>query len=298
MTQQGAAALVRHIDDLLHTNRLFDRLRHRSQDLERERERGRRRMRPSKQGPPPWEVILLVSHYLEPKTLALASCVCKSWYQALSSDHLWKPICLTSYPCSSHLLASGLSPYQLFSLFYGASKRRYIHPSLVCLSLDQLFFTIEIFHCQETLVSVMKPGEELVPNKDGTFSFEIDMMDQNVEIRDGNETGKEITVGWTIVMRGFERAFALMEREGRGRMIADLSRIWYHEKLPVPGCCKGLMSESAGIEAEMTVEIRRVENGKNGVKKVSVGLMSGCRYVGFEDGLRYLQYFLLDRDRI
>lgn len=243
---------------------------------------------------PPWEVLLLISHFLQPETLVRASCVCKSWREAFTSDHLWRPICLASYPCSFHILLSGISPYHLFSLFYSASKRRYNHPSPLRLSLNQIFFTIEIFHGKETLVSVLKPGKEALPKNDCTFRFEADLTTENVTLL--GET-KEMRAGWTVVMKGLDGAFAMMEREGKGRTIGgDHTRVWFNEQLPVPDCCKGLMPEGAGIEAEMVVEIGEGTNGKKMLQRVGLGLISGCRYVALEDGLRYLQYFLLGRD--
>jgi F-box-like len=253
------------------------------------------RLRPERPTPPPWEVLLLISHFLQPETLLKASCVSKSWREVFTSDHLWRPICLSSYPCSFHLLVSGISPYHLFSLFFSSSKRRYNHPSPLRLSLNQLFFTIELFYGKETLVSVVKPGEEALPRKDCTFRFEADLRDQNVPLC---ETG-EMTAGWTVVMKGLDGAFTMMEREGKGRMIGgDQTRVWFNERLPVPDCCKGLMPEGAGIEAEMVVEIGEIQNGKRMVERVGLGLIRGCRYVALEDGLRYLQYFLLGRDKI
>lgn len=131
---------------------------------------------------------------------------------------------------------------------------------------------------------------------DSTFRFEIDLTAENVALLGETE---EMTARWTFVMKGFEGAFAMMEREGKGRMIGrDQTRIWFDERLPVPDCCKGLMPEGAGMEAEMVVEIVEGSNGKKMVERVGLGLISGCRYVALEDGLRYLQYFLLGRDQM
>ncbi|KAF3330728.1 putative F-box protein [Carex littledalei] len=222
-------------------------------------------MRPAKPTTPPWEVLLLISHFLQPETLVKASCVCKSWREAFTSENLWRRICLASYPCSFHLLVSGISPYHLFSLFISASKRRYNHPPPLRLSLNQIFFTIEMFHGKETLVTVLIPGEEAMRKNDCTFRFEVDLTAENVALL--GETG-ELTAGWTVVMKGFDGAFAMMEREGKGRVFGrDQTRIWFDERLPVPDCSKGLMPDGASMEAEMVVEIVEGSNGKKMVER-------------------------------
>jgi len=47
---------------------------------------------------PSWELLFLVAQYLDPKSLATASCVSKSWLESFSSEDIWRPICSAHYP--------------------------------------------------------------------------------------------------------------------------------------------------------------------------------------------------------
>jgi hypothetical protein len=47
---------------------------------------------------PAWELLFLVAQYLDPKSLATASCVSKSWLESFSSEDIWRPICSAHYP--------------------------------------------------------------------------------------------------------------------------------------------------------------------------------------------------------
>ncbi|XP_069152638.1 probable F-box protein At5g04010 [Solanum lycopersicum] len=40
----------------------------------------------SQKQPPPWQVVVLVANHLDPKTLAISSCVCKSWSPGSATD--------------------------------------------------------------------------------------------------------------------------------------------------------------------------------------------------------------------
>ncbi|GJM92843.1 hypothetical protein PR202_ga09347 [Eleusine coracana subsp. coracana] len=58
------------------------------------------------------------------------------------------------------------------------------------------------------------------------------------------------------------------------------------ERLPAAGC------DGARLEAEVVVELAAEEKMMR-VEKVRIGVMCECRYVGVNEGLRYLQHFLL-----
>ncbi|KAL3596719.1 hypothetical protein D5086_008356 [Populus alba] len=47
---------------------------------------------------PSWELLFLVARYLDPKSLATASCVSKSWSESFSFEDIWRPICSAHYP--------------------------------------------------------------------------------------------------------------------------------------------------------------------------------------------------------
>ncbi|XP_008786892.3 probable F-box protein At5g04010 [Phoenix dactylifera] len=244
---------------------------------------------------PPWEVVLLLAQTLDPKTLAKACCVSKSWYSAMSSDRLWRPICLSHYPSSLHLVATdpALSARRLFALLRASSQRRHRNPSIPRISLRHLIFAVDIFQRDAPVLSLAKPGEELCGHHGGVFRFEAAVNDGDASL----EVGEVVKIGWTVVMKGWRGAFAMMDRVGKGRAVGG-DGLWFSEGLPSPGCCSASMG--GGLEAELGLEFSDdgdgdEEAGRRRVARMSMGLMSiaDWRYVGVDDGLLYLQHFLL-----
>ncbi|KAG0480406.1 hypothetical protein HPP92_011264 [Vanilla planifolia] len=174
---------------------------------------------PSTASTPPWEVLVLVAPFLDPSTLAVASCVSKSWRVAASSPHLWLPLCLSRFPSSSLLLCTpSPSPRLLFSLLQSAAssplRRRRPAPPLPCLSLRDLVFTIDVFlpRRAEPLLSGAKAGEEVERESRGVFRFDIEAAEAGVV-----ERGDEMRVVWMAVRKeGWGSAFLVMERQGKG----------------------------------------------------------------------------------
>ncbi|XP_019708830.3 probable F-box protein At5g04010 [Elaeis guineensis] len=254
--------------------------------------------KPSAMPPPPWEVLLLVGQLLDPKTLATASCVSKSWSSAMSSDHLWKPICLSHYPSSLLLITTNpsLSARRLFALLRASSYRhRRRNPSIPRISLRNLIFAIDVFQRDVPVLSLARTGEELLrSDHGGVFRFEAAGDDGS----DGSlEMGEVVKIGWTVVMKGWRGAFTMMDRVGKGRAVGETG-LWFSEELPSPGCCSASMG--GGLEAELGLEfsddgVGDEEGRRRRVGRMSLGLMSMAdwRYVGVDDGLLYLQHFLL-----
>lgn len=86
----------------------------------------------------------------------------------------------------------------------------------------------------------------------------------------------------------------MMDCEGKVGFLAG-GEGWLSQELPAPGCCSNAVASA--VVADMKVHMcgGKVSDGKVRVSKVSVGILSvvDWRYVGVEDGLRYLQHFLL-----
>ncbi|XP_068307650.1 probable F-box protein At5g04010 [Pyrus communis] len=234
----------------------------------------------------PFEVFDLVSHHLDPKTLAISSCVCKSWFVFMSSDHLWWPICTSHFPSLSILKLTNptVSYRRLYVIGRAAAKRRQKTPSKPRLSLDSLIFTINIFNpnLSSNVLSLEKSGSELVMDPSGIFKFDIDVSDYN-----GFEAWEDrgaVRVTWNVVLEGWRGVFEMMDCEGKGM------EGWFSEELPSPaGCCSSVVT--SGIVADLKLGFC---DGRR-VKKVSVGMLSigDWRYVSIDDALRYLQHFLL-----
>ncbi|KAE8731208.1 putative inactive purple acid phosphatase 16-like [Hibiscus syriacus] len=83
----------------------------------------------------------------------------------------------------------------------------------------------------------------------------------------------------------------MMDRKGKLSSRLRAAEGWFSEELPCPGCCSG--DVGSGIVADVKLGIGGGADMK--VEKVSVGLMRivEWRYLSIEDGLRYLQHFLL-----
>ena len=73
---------------------------------------------------------------------------------------------------------------------------------------------------------------------------------------------------------------------------------WFSAELPTAACCSSAAASTTVADLKMGMwGGNESSDRKVRVKKVSVGILSIAewRYVGVEDGLRYLQHFLLTR---
>ncbi|KAJ1285823.1 hypothetical protein BS78_03G307200 [Paspalum vaginatum] len=265
--------------------------------------------RPAPASPPPWEALPLVAPFLDAASLAAASCVSTSWHAAFAADHLWARLCAQHYPSALGLLpgtdgdrrpSCSSSPHRrLFALFRSASARCRAPPS-PRLALADVSFAVDIFAAGRTsggTLSFAVAADKAAPVKNaaGLFVFGVDLSDRKAAIGAG-----EWCVRWTAVRtarRGSEAApAAVMMMDARvpaaraagavsfgGRGEAGVAA-----RLPAPGC------GGARLEAEVVVELAGAEKL---VERVRLGVMCECRYVSADEGLRYLQHFLLQETR-
>ncbi|XP_045807873.1 probable F-box protein At5g04010 [Trifolium pratense] len=245
-----------------------------------------------------WEILILIAHYLDPKTLAIASCVSKSWLHSMSSDLLWKPILTTHFPSLS-TLPSNVSYCRLFALGHGAAKRRRQSPSKPTLSLGDLIFAVSITSNRDsrTIGEFSWPVDALQEDPPGVFRFCIGFdCGGGVAVR--NEGLEEVVkVTWNVVVKGWRGVFTLMDYVGKMGFVGG-GEEWFSQELPAPGCCSKVVASS--VVADMRVGMCGCGESDDGggkvrVGKISVGILNvdDWRYVGIEDGLRYLQHFLL-----
>lgn len=252
---------------------------------------------------PPWEVLSLVAQHLDPKTLAIASCVSKSWYIAMSSDYLWQPICSSHYPSLSNLKLtdpSDVSYRRLFSVGYSATKRRLKTPPPPRISLDNLIFAVELstIEVDALIFTLAKSANELrCADTSGVFWFDIDINVNCFRSFGLIDLQEEVGITWNVLLRGWGGVFTMMDYEGRVSFSPAASESWFSEELPSPRCCS---SEAAsGIVADLRLGFSSsngfCEDEKVRVAKACVGMLSivNWRYVTVDDGLRYLQHFLL-----
>ncbi|KAH7511798.1 hypothetical protein FEM48_Zijuj12G0020800 [Ziziphus jujuba var. spinosa] len=258
--------------------------------------------------PPPWEVMVLVSHRLDPKTLAIASCVCKSWSISMSSDHLWKPICANHFPSLSNLHPT-VSYRRLYATAHSSSKHRLQlkTPSKPRLSLADLIFAVNIVPkscCNSNMVALTVTGDELAVDPNEVFKFDLQVNDYYDDERPCMlEAMEEVKISWNIVLKGWRGVFTMMDCHGKVSFSPGGDG-WFSGELPPAGCCCSIGSTTSGIVADLKVGYctRRGNSsgaaGKVRIEKVSLGILNvlNWRYVTLEDGLRYLQHFLLPFD--
>lgn len=108
------------------------------------------------------------------------------------------------------------------------------------------------------------------------------------------KSGEGLTVAWKAVLSGWRGVLSMIDCRGNGKLVGGSER-WFSDELPAPGCCGGMSRGAMGVVAEMGLGFCGGVEGKMKVEKVSMGLRSvwNWRYVSVEEGLRYLQHFLL-----
>ncbi|XP_062115201.1 probable F-box protein At5g04010 [Humulus lupulus] len=255
-------------------------------------------METEQDSPPPWEVLNLISQYLDPKALALASCVCNSWSAFMSSNNLWEPICQAHFSSMSNLHNLTAVPYRrLYSIASAAAIRRQL-PSKPRLSLDDLVFTVNVStkrkkssgnNNADVFAAVSKPIRDLAA--DGVFKFAVEVANEEksaVLAAAASEVVEAVEVVWNVVLEGWSGVFTMMDCEGKMGLSAGCEG-WFSAELPTPACFSGIVG--SGIVADLKIGF----GGGGRVEKVSVGMLNvvNWRYVSVEDGLRYLDHFLL-----
>ncbi|KAL9237936.1 hypothetical protein vseg_012427 [Gypsophila vaccaria] len=270
---------------------------------------------------PTWEVLALVSYHLDPKTLAIASCVSKSWWTCFSNDALWAPLCSSHFPSlSAFSVTPGVPPRRLYGVGHEAARLRGRLPRKPSLSLDRLVFGVTVHLSSRSggprhVLNVVRPCMELGRDPHGTFRFEVDVEDEDYDVEWGVDELEGVRVTWTVVDKDWKAVFAMTEDSGaiKGGFSSSVDG-WFSEELPTPWCCSGAMS--SGLVADLRLEMERTNNNKslriggnsnsnnnsnnnnNGnkmkIKKVKMGVMCivNWRYLSVDDALSYLDHFL------
>ncbi|XP_019187719.1 PREDICTED: probable F-box protein At5g04010 [Ipomoea nil] len=252
---------------------------------------------PAKRTPPQWQVIALVANHLDPKSLAVASCVCKLWFISMSSDHLWRSICTARFPSLSTLrLADPGVPYRrLYALGRASETRRLRKRPPPLLSMSSIIFAVNVFHKGSSLITVVKPGSELDVDRNGVFRFDVDVAvaGGGGGSLAGMQELRDVRVTWDVVLEGYQCKFTMLDCEGKGNLVSGLEA-WYSEELPAPGCCSASNDAVSGLVSDLRLGLKE-RCGRIVVANMSLGLLNivSWRYVLVVDTLRYLQHFLL-----
>lgn len=168
------------------------------------------------------------------------------------------------------------------------------------ISLDNLIFAVELrtIEVDALIFTLAKPANELhCADTSGVFWFDIDINVNCFRSFGLIDLQEEVGITWNVLLRGWGGVFTMMDYEGRVSFSPAASESWFSEELPSPRCCS---SEAAsGIVADLRLGFSSsngfCEDEKVRVAKACVGMLSivNWRYVTVDDGLRYLQHFLL-----
>ncbi|XP_047331773.1 probable F-box protein At5g04010 [Impatiens glandulifera] len=243
---------------------------------------------------PPWQVLALVATHLDPKTLALASCVSKQWLVTMSSDHLWKPICTLHFPAVSTLRSADptVSYRRLYSIGIISASRRLRRAPEPVLSVGHLIFTLIAYATTPigggVVLAVATTKRRLTPSLRGMFRFDVEVNNGTWLPR---RSLNKIRVTWNVSLEGYEAVFTMMDCKA---IMGPGIDCWMSEELPSTRCCcSGADEANSGMAAEGRLRIVE-KDGKVKIENIGVGMLSvmSWRYMGLEDGLRYLEHFL------
>ncbi|KAB1201442.1 hypothetical protein CJ030_MR0G003677 [Morella rubra] len=192
----------------------------------------------------------------------MASCVCKSWSNYLSADHLWKPICNAHFPSLSvHQLADFPVPYhRLYAIGLAAAKRRVQAPGEPRLSLSRIIFALNIRCKNTTIVSLAKPAKYLLVDPKGVFRFDIAA---NYELPMMTGAMEEVRISWNVILRGWGAVFTMMDCEGKVNFSPG-AHGWFSEELPPAGCCSSTAAPVIVSDVKIGLCTRRGQWGREG----------------------------------
>nr|VDD21178.1 unnamed protein product [Brassica rapa] len=155
--------------------------------------------------PPSWEVLNAISHYMDPETLAVASCVSTTWLKCFSSENLWKSIMTARssqrscpYEIALEHTEGGIISYKrLVSAVERDAKRRRKGQleEAVKISLSDLSFIIHV-STKTKKASVYKKGKDLVFDPNDKFQIEVDVSKAGITAGED-----EVRVTWQIMYK-------------------------------------------------------------------------------------------------
>ncbi|CAA7033975.1 unnamed protein product [Microthlaspi erraticum] len=239
----------------------------------------------TEQLPPSWEALDLVGSYMEPETLAIASCVSTAWLKCFSSENLWRSLLISrssqaSSPYKFALEATETVSYKqvVTAVEKDAKRRRKDQLPELKLSLSDLSFIVHV-SAGTKKASVLKRGKELVFGCNDKFHIEADVSSSGITVGE-----KDVRMTWQVVYKNWEKFFTMADTTRSLDDDAAHTRYgWFTEKLE----CKD--------NRKLVGDVKPRFNGdfldKIGFSMVDSDGWSSLLVDGF---LRYLQRFLLE----
>ncbi|XP_009122646.1 probable F-box protein At5g04010 [Brassica rapa] len=231
--------------------------------------------------PPSWEVLNAISHYMDPETLAVASCVSTTWLKCFSSENLWKSIMTARssqrscpYEIALEHTEGGIISYKrLVSAVERDAKRRRKGQleEAVKISLSDLSFIIHV-STKTKKASVYKKGKDLVFDPNDKFQIEVDVSKAGITAGED-----EVRVTWQIMYK--EKFFTVADTVRS----LDTKYGWFVDKLEY--------KDNRKLVGDVKTSFKEDVLEKIGFAIVDSDGWGSLLVDGF---LRYLQRFLLE----
>ncbi|CAH8362239.1 unnamed protein product [Eruca vesicaria subsp. sativa] len=235
----------------------------------------------TKPRPPSWEALCVLGPYMDPETLAVASCVSTTWLECFSSDDLWKAL-LTSrssqrsspYEIVLNNNTDNISCKHLVSAVETDAKRRRIDQVAepVKISLTDLSFIVHA-STKTKKASVYKKGQDLEFGPNDKFQIQVDVS--NAAITAGED---DVRMTWQVMYKG--KFFTLADTTRS----LDTKHGWFTDELE-DKCNRKLVGD-----------VKPSFNGEDVLEKIGFSIVDsdGWGSLLLDGFLRYLQRFLLE----
>ncbi|CAF2114051.1 unnamed protein product [Brassica oleracea] len=229
--------------------------------------------------PPSWEALCVLGPYMDPETLAVASCVSTTWLECFSSDDLWKALLTTrssqrSSPYEIVLKKTeSISCKHLVSAVETDAKRRrrdqVAEP--VKISLSDLSFMVHV-STKTKKASVYKKGKDLEFGPNDKFQIEADVSNAAITASED-----DVMMTWQVMYKGKFFTVADTTRS------LDTKNGWFTEKLE-DKCNRKLVGD---VKPSFNDEF---------LEKIGFSIVDsdGWGSLLLDGFLRYLQRFLLE----
>ncbi|ESQ40313.1 hypothetical protein EUTSA_v10015413mg [Eutrema salsugineum] len=178
-----------------------------------------------------WEALSLLGLYMEPETLAIASCVSTTWLKCFSSENLWKSLITarSAQPSSPYEFALENTPVisykHLVSTVESDVKRRRKNqlPAEIKIFLSDLSFIVHV-STETKKASVLKKGKDLEFGPNNKFKIEVDVSSSGISAGE-----KSVRMTWQVVYKNWEK-FLTITDDTTTRSL-DRNYGWFTDKL-------------------------------------------------------------------
>ncbi|KAJ4890711.1 putative F-box protein [Raphanus sativus] len=234
----------------------------------------------AKPRPPSWEALCVLGPYMDPETLAVASCVSTTWLECFSSEDLWKSLLTArsaqrSSPYEMMVLknAESISCKHLVSAVETDAKRRrkdqVAEP--VKISLSDLSFMVHV-STKTKKASVYKKGKDLEFGPNDKFKIEADVS--KAAITAGED---DVRMTWQVMYK--EKFFTIADTT----RALDTKNGWFTDRLE-DKCNRKLVGD---VKPSFNGEV---------LEKIGFSIVDsdGWGSLLLDGFLRYLQRFLLE----